>query len=442
MRLTENLSPLLAVLAIGALGAGCGDEPTSPLLTPEAEQHQVAAQVVATSRTPLQGGIAHYTYDLRMGPGTFDVVKLHRIVRERRAGDPVRTVDGVFLLPGAPNSWTQIFVEPLVSDVPPWDQSVAIYLAQHDIDVWGIDYAWAQVPMGTTDFSFMAGWGVQRDVDHAYAALAEARSIRIRTGQGGAPLHLLGFSYGGPVGYGVLGLETQLPPGQRMVKGFVAVDTEPKFAEAESRERACEQAAGFEAAIDAGEYANTRAAGLIALAGLAESAPDATSPVNSSVTNWEFIMLATAAGARHFVGAHFNEAGIPTDLRFTDPALWIDVLLATRPYWPLQATADVARSRCDEGRDPTFDDHFRETAVPILYVGAAGGTALDGAYTASLTATRDYTEVLVQRLPESQRAYDFGHADLFTATDADTFVWEPIRAWIVDHRESRRSPAR
>lgn len=430
---------LAAVLVTGLMSTACTDEPTAPTPVPSVDR-QAAVAPAPSSRTTLGDGIAHYTYDLTLGPGPFDMVRLHRIVEERRPNDPIRTVDGVFLLPGAPNGWTQIFVEPLISNVPPWDQSVAIFLARNGVDVWGIDYAWAQVPMGTTDFSFFQGWGIGKDIDFAYEAMASARSIRTSAGQGNGRLHLLGFSYGGPVGYGLLGRETQLPPGQRMVKGFVAVDTEVKFEDPERRAGACESAEEREAVIASGTYHDASIVGLIQLAGLAETAPDEPSPVVPALTNWQFILNATASGTPHFVGGTFDESGIPTGLRFTEPALWIDVLQATRPFWPLQPGADIGRARCESGRDPAFDDHLGDITIPILYVGAAGGTGLRGAYTASLTSTREYQQVLVQRLSDAERRYDFGHADLFTARDADTFVWEPILSWLVAHRENRTYP--
>lgn len=445
MSRTSRVSVGLALsLAAAAFTGACSDVPTDPMRAPAA-RGQPDQAVTPTSRTPLQEGIVHYTYDLELGPGPYDVVELHRIVRERRPNRPARTVDGVFLLPGAPNSWTQIFVEPLVSDVSPWDQSVAIHLARNGLDVWGIDYAWARVPMGTEDFGFFQGWGIGKDIEFAHEALAAARSIRTSTGQGNGRLHLLGFSYGGPVAYGVAARETQLPPGRRMVKGLIAVDTEVKLEEPERRAVACENADDFEEQIAEGTYVNSSAAGLLGLAGLAVSAPDDPSPVappGLELTNREFILFATASGVPHFVGGTFDEAGVPTGLRFTDPDLWVDVILATRPYWPLGATADVARSRCESGRDVAFDDNLREITVPILYVGAAGGTGLAGAYTASLTSTGDYEEVLVRLLPDEERAHDFGHADLFTASNAATHVWEPIREWIVDHRENRTHPGR
>lgn len=440
-----RISSVVLVLAVAGLLTACSDAPTGMDDAPVMDaDRRLAVEPIASDRTELQDDIAHYTYDLELGPGPYDVVRLHRIVKERRPDDPVRTADGVFLLPGAPNSWTQIFVEPLVSDVPSWDRSIAIFLAKNSIDVWGIDYAWAQVPMGTSDFGFMQGWGVSKDVDFAYRALEAARSMRVSTGQGNGRLHLLGFSYGGPVAYGVAGRETRLPPGQRIVKGLVAVDTEVKFDDPARRAAACENADDFESDIAAGNYVNAAAAGLIGLANLAESQPDQPSsvpiPVPVELTNWEFILFATATGIPHFVGGEFDEAGVPTGLRFTEPALWIDVLQATRPYWPLQATADVARARCESDRDPTFDDHLGDIAVPILYVGSAGGAGLDGAYTASLTSARDYEEILVQVLSDSERAYDFGHADLFTASSAEFLAWEPILEWLEARRENRTHP--
>jgi hypothetical protein len=49
-------------------------------------------------------------------------------------------------------------------------------------------------------------------------------------------------------------------------------------------------------------------------------------------------------------------------------------------------------------------------------------------------ADTDITKFNVQLLPDEQRALDFGHADLFLATDAQKLVWKPILDWLVAHR--------
>jgi hypothetical protein len=40
----------------------------------------------------------------------------------------------------------------------------------------------------------------------------------------------------------------------------------------------------------------------------------------------------------------------------------------------------------------------------------------------------------VQLLADDERAYDFGHADLSMATNAETLVWRPILDWLKAHR--------
>ena len=43
------------------------------------------------NRELIGNGIAHYEFDLRLGPNQFDVVRVHRVVRERRPYHPIRT---------------------------------------------------------------------------------------------------------------------------------------------------------------------------------------------------------------------------------------------------------------------------------------------------------------------------------------------------------------
>lgn len=147
--------------------------------------------ITNVDRTVLHDDIVHYRFEVKVGPGQFDAIWLHRAVRERQPYEPVRTLDGVLFLPGSPNYFEAIFMAPLHSQVPDWDRSIVIFLTQHDIDVWGMDYAWAMVPAETTDFSFMKGWGVAKDSQHTEIALSLARIIRGFTGQGFGQLNLI-----------------------------------------------------------------------------------------------------------------------------------------------------------------------------------------------------------------------------------------------------------
>src|SRR5271165_1385596 len=81
-------------------------------------------------------------------------------------GRPVHTVNGIYLVHGDDNKFEMIFMSPQISQVPAWDYSLPAFLAEHDIDVWGMDEDWALVPPGTTDFSFFKNWGLQREVNN------------------------------------------------------------------------------------------------------------------------------------------------------------------------------------------------------------------------------------------------------------------------------------
>jgi hypothetical protein len=171
---------------------------------------------------------------------------------------------------------------------------------------------------------------------------------------------------------------------------------------------------------------------------LATYAPD-DEDIFPGFTNWQAALFLGAVHAPwHFVGGEFDPFGIPTGLRFTDPQLWVDLLRAVPPYVPLQGFIDIDSARCDEV-DVPFDDHLGDITIPILAVGAAGGAAPQ-AYAPWLTASKDIEEFTVQLLSDGELFFDFGHGDLFTATDAEVLVWQPILDWLLAHRSNRTYP--
>ena len=103
--------------------------------------------------------------EVRLGKNEYDVVRIHRVVREKRPFRPVRTEGAIFMIHGASQDFDDIFLRPGV-DKANAQNSSPVYLASNNIDVWGIDLAWTLVPVETSDFSFMQDWGIERDVDH------------------------------------------------------------------------------------------------------------------------------------------------------------------------------------------------------------------------------------------------------------------------------------
>ena len=438
------LTPLSAGFAWLILGAAL----TLPVQANAGGPAQAQFKVMHSDRTQLDHDIAHYRYDLAMGPGKYDVVRIHRIVREKRPNKPVSTRDAVMLLPGSPNSFEGIFMAPMVTGVSELDHSIVIFLAKNDIDVWGMDYGWALVPPDETDFEFMGQWGLAKDVAHAEAALSFARSIRVDTGQGNGKLHVLGLSYGGQVAYPLVGEEALQPPGLRNVKGMIVLDIGVKFENEADREVYCALAVSDQALLESDPpytYANSIGSLFQWLSFLATNYPGEWSPIPefAALTNWQAALF---VGARtelltgqswHLVGGYLDEYGIPSDLRFTGDQLWVGAMgAAFPPYYPRRIDVDTEQVMCGTFDTP-FDDHFAQITVPILHVGAKGGFGPSAYASTTFTASRDVTTITVQRLSDTEEAMDFGHVDTVLAREAETFVWRPILDWIMAHRENR-----
>jgi pimeloyl-ACP methyl ester carboxylesterase len=325
-------------------------------------------------RHELTNGVAHYRFTVRLGPGEFDRIRIHRVVRERKPHHPITTDGAVFMAHGAYQDFEAVFLH-AGNDRPGPESSVAMYLAANNIDVWGMDSGWTLVPQQTTDLSFMRDWGVERDAERVLAAMSVARLIRRLTDQGFERLNLLGFSYGVVVAYAAAGRETRQPAPLRDVRGLIAVDAGLKLPVENARLAACAMAANIGARLETA-YVDSTGIFVATLAHLARMRPNDPSPVFPpalGLTNYQ-AMLATAA---NFFAAFFDAKGIPVDLRHTDVSRVLAVVGSAPPYMPLRTRYETLVSRCDQ-EDVTIDDHLAEISVPILYVGAAGGFGMAG----------------------------------------------------------------
>ncbi len=401
-------------------------------------------RLISMDRRELKNGIAHYRFVVDLGKDEFDVVRIHRVVREHRSYRPVHTDGAVFMIHGSSQNFDDIFLRPGV-EKPDEQSSSPLYLASHNIDVWGIDLAWTLVPLETGDFSFMKDWGVERDVDHTLKAMAIARLVRGLSGQGFDQLNLLGFSYGVAVAYAAAGRETQQHRIRRDIKGVIAAEGAMKYAaeDEDSRIANCNRAAGAQAQIDMGVYQNSNGLTFSLFGDAAVLSPDDPSPV-PGFNNYQFVLfLGTSTFAQgnapapfwHFVGGEFEGTSpIPQGLLYTKPSRWIELLRGLPPYQPQLGGKELSACLCNE-EEVTIDDHLSEIKLPILYLGVAGGFGQQGLFTSSLTRSRDVTDYIVNLQPEELRAIDFGHGDLFMADDAAELAWETLRQWLVEHAQ-------
>jgi hypothetical protein len=184
-----------------------------------------------SQRQVLVDNIAYYQFVVSVGPGQHDKIRIHRVVKERAPYQPLNLPQAVMFFPGEPTYFATLYIEPLIDKGIARDRSIAIYLAEHNIDVWGMDYRWALVPEDTTNFTFMKNWGAERDVQDGEIALTIARMLRASFLQPAGPMFVSGLSYGAQIDYGIASDDLLLPAVQRNVKGIIPLDNAVIFKE-------------------------------------------------------------------------------------------------------------------------------------------------------------------------------------------------------------------
>jgi pimeloyl-ACP methyl ester carboxylesterase len=398
-------------------------------------------------RRVVARGVAEYSFKLRVGNGPYDVIGLHRVVKESAPNVPAPAAQAVFLAHGDLWGFRPAFLGEVPSVLPlpgPTAPSLPVYLAQNGVDVWGIDFRWTLVPAtNDIDLSFMQNWGIETDAADLGTAISAARFARAAGGNGFGQVTLLGWSRGGQIGYAYLNSETQLPARLRQVKGFIPADIYLKTDVAQFKSFACTRQQGEEAAIAGGTYANSTGSLISTLGSLAIADPNGSSADVPPFTNRQAGLLvgeatyALQGGLEptpfyHMTGGTFDATGVPTGLLYTTDQALFNLEKGASPFQPYREQAEADASTCEQ-TDVPFDDHLGDITVPIFYVGAGGGFGDSGLYTTTLLGSTDVTSHIVSLVPAAQRAIDFGHADLFQGTNAQALVWQPILTWLQAH---------
>ena len=382
------------------------------------------------SRTELGDGIAYYQFKVRMGEGEFDVIRFHRVVRERRPYHPIKTKGNVLMVHGAFTGFGGTFLMSGLeseNDINA-NNSSPFYLASKNIDVWGIDMGWTMVPNTTTEFSFMKDWGYKKDAKHTLRAMRIIRMARCITRQGFKGLNLLGASSGNTVAYAAANAETQKRcRNTRHIKGIITVDNAFKVENGEDSRCASAQAVADE--IAGGMYENRNGKFFQTLGYLALYHPDEVSPIfdDGATTNVQVFRLVLGEDAFgfgfHFLGGDYN------GLLYSDETRAFRAVANYSHYMPNLLWQEIAAVNCST-MGVRFDDNINLISVPILYIGAGGGNGTAGVYTSSLTASTDITNHIVNI---AAPPLDFGHVDSWLGKDADQLVWSKLSMWIINH---------
>lgn len=432
-------------LTAGAILAASGWELDPEVAIPERlrrfNDKSAPLFVLDHGREVLGDGIAHYWWEIPVGPSIHDRIRLHRVVKERRPCRPIRTRRNIFLMHGDAVGFAPKFLYGSVLPGVPGDPGIAVYLAREKVDVWGMDQPWKLVGLDEADFSFMADWGLDYAADRLEYAMVLARLLRTVTGCGWNRLDLLGYSSGLATGYVLLGREATRPAFLRNTAGFVAVDQ--VFVPVEPSDPGnCGYAEFYRGEYESGVYEDQYfGVYFIELGNLAFADPDGHSPYFDGLTNLQAALawgVYPEEGATdHLVAGLFDDDGLPAGLQYTAVPGYVDFLRFASPYDPTRFVYEVFEVACGE-IDTPFDDHLAAIEVPVLGIGAAGGAGAAGFHTLSLLGSDDVSTVLVQLHGAEEPELDFGHVDLFTASNARELVWQPILTWLQDPARDRQ----
>jgi hypothetical protein len=421
-------------------GAEAGEAGSPRRLSPDVEKvpnagHEALAHL---RREHVVDDVYHEAFKLRLGSGPNDAIGLHRITREHASGRPKRSRGGILMLHGDFSSFITNFALGL-ADGERGRPSLAIWLAQHEYDVWGTDRRWALTP-ADGDLSDFGGLSFEQEVDDVARALGIARGVRALTGGGFGPLHLLGFSRGGFLAYAAAVADAALPAGARQVRSLIPLDIWAEIPPEDGAARAatCASAAAERDAVSQG-LTDSDNSFFIALGQLAPVAPHEPSPLFEGYTNRELFLLTAAQTYAFFSPTetyHLAAAELVDDVPSALSESSEDVIASwfahAAPHQSMRESADTDGIWCADGNGPPAPDLSR-IEVPLFYLGAAGGYGDHGIYSTTRVGSSDVSTLVVRRRPPEQVAADFGHGDLLFATDAPSLAWQPLANWLREH---------
>jgi pimeloyl-ACP methyl ester carboxylesterase len=436
-----------AVLTIDVLLlTGCGSAPSeAPVesqwaLDPAFEAARPAGSVVENvRREPLGGDVFHYQVDLRVGPSANAVLRLHRVVRERAPWVARPSHDAVMLLHGDFATFASNFA-PRVGSPASTAPGLSLFLAQRNIDVWGLDRRWTHAPADGADLSDFADMSFSSELDDIGRALGFARAVRVAGSSGNDRLTLVGFSRGGHLAYAYAAREGAAPRASRHVKALVPVDVFAEIAPGDepARANACDNAAFERDALATGTVDSDNSF-FVSIGRLALDAPSAPSPFFDGETNRQAFLdvvthtspFFTPAPHYHLLAGIFDGDAV-TGLRETPETVGETWFAAAAPHQSMREVAESDALWCGAPPLPLQIDLSR-IEIPLYYLGAAGGFAEHGIFTTTRVRSSDVTLHIVQRFGPERVAEDFGHGDLLFATDAPSLAWRPLADWVVRH---------
>lgn len=416
-------------LALATLLGACHSDP-QPELELATTSHELG--VTSITREHVAGDVYRYGFLLPVGDGPNARLHIHRVVRERAPWIPRRGRGAVMMLHGDFATFRTNFASPTAG--------MARWLAERDIDVWGVDRRWTQAPATGADLSDFDAMGIDQELDDLGASLAFARGIRLVTDASVDRMTLIGFSRGGELAYFYASREAARPAALRHVKGLVPLDVYASLAPEDEalRQFFCASAAYEYDALAAGEVGVSNSF-QIETGRRALAAPDEPSVLLPGWTN-RAVMLLLLGQTYHFFPAspryHLNapvlDGHTVTGLRDSSEVAAGEWLANAPPHQSMRESADTDALTCGDAPLPA-DVPLSRIEVPLLLIAAAGGYGDHALHSTTQVASTDVTTLVIRRLPVEREAEDFGHADLLLSPDAPALAWQPLLSWLRSH---------
>jgi hypothetical protein len=324
----------------------------------------------------LGHGLVHYKVIVRVGAGPYNMIGIHRVVKENAPGRPVNSRDVLFYQHGDGKDFEGMMLPGLKGSSTPIDFGMGVYLAENGVDVWGIDQAWNLVPGTVTNFDFMKNWGLQKNVDDLRLAIAVARATRFLTGCGFDRVILSGYSSGVATSVALLNEETQRSPCDRQVRGYVPVDLAIKTPPSSLKDVLAADAIRLRGLYNSGTYSYET--GMPPIGMLARTAPSGDSPIFPGFTNLQAALFFGAGQifgdpSFHYLAGVLDPTGFPAKFQFVTLTRWLEFLESGAYYEPTLFSAELEGLVSDAFPLP-FDDHFSEIRVPVFNLAAKGGS--------------------------------------------------------------------
>jgi pimeloyl-ACP methyl ester carboxylesterase len=336
-------------------------------------------------------GIPEWTFQATVGKSPFDKIALHRFAKGRNP--PAHPEAVVLYLPGTNMNGEVALDDPRYS--------FQVYLAEHGVDVWSMDYRTHFIPPQTpqSDLSELAGWTndlFESDIDAAAKFVSE-KSGRSR-------IFVAGFSRGVEFAYLFAAMHPERVAGIIALDGFIP--THPMRTEPVAPGQYADDIGGKHLTYDK-RYK---------LMQMVIENPDQPAPIPKYKTtreNLEHVMYDAAPGNGAFANMQSG---------YSDAVVLAKLLIAYDRYWPSVQDGENPFT-------PQLLSSLKASKIPVIAFASTNfGASWPGQVEESAKSTGAPD-------PSFTKLDNWGHLDVLAGTKSESQVFAPTAAWIKQHEK-------